>query len=85
MAIERTTLFLIIQEITTTVEASLFTKVKVVVQSDVKLISSMAETLLVEFNQHRHEEYLSSSSSGLKSTRCYRRVIANKDEISRNS
>lgn len=40
----------------------------------------MVETLVVEFDQQRYEEYLSFGSSGSKPTRHYHQVTANKNE-----
>ena len=42
---------------------------KIVAQTDVKFLGSMVESLVVEFNQERFEEFLSSGSKSLKATR----------------
>lgn len=60
--------------------ASLFTTVNMVVQFNAKLIGSVVETLVLEFDQQRYEEYLFFSSSGSKFARCYRRVTNKKYE-----
>lgn len=41
---------------------SLFITENMMVQSDVKLIGKAVETLVVEFNHQRYEEYFSSNS-----------------------
>jgi len=40
-----------------------------VAQADVNFIGTMVESLVVEFDQAKYEEYLSSSSKSLKATR----------------
>lgn len=50
------------------VEVPLFTEEKVGAHSNIKMLDSMVETLVTEFNQHKHEECLSSSSTVSKLT-----------------
>lgn len=52
-----------IQELVTTMRSSFFTKDNVVAQFDEKLIGLVVETLVVEFDQQKYEEYISSGSS----------------------
>lgn len=68
---KRNTSFSGVQEMATAVETFLFIEEKAVAQSNTKLISSIMETLDIEFNQQRYEEYLFSGSSSSKFIRRY--------------
>lgn len=69
-----------VQDMATIAGAFLFTEENMVAQFYAKLIGLMVETLVVEFDQQRYEEYLSFGSSGSKPTRHYHQVTANKNE-----
>ena len=45
---------------------SFFTDEKAVAQADVQLLEKMVESLVVEFDQEKFEEFLSSSSASPK-------------------
>ena len=47
---------------------------QVVVQGDINFVGKMVESLVVEFDQVKYEEFLSSGSKSPKATRQYRRV-----------
>jgi len=45
-----------------------------IVQADVKLMGSTVESLIIEFDQRKFEEFLSLGSDRPKATRCYHKV-----------
>ena len=47
---------------------------KVMALADIKLVGSMVESIVIEFDQGKFEEFFSSSSKSQKATRQYRRV-----------
>jgi len=67
-------LFIILQKMATTVGETILSDEMVVAQSDVIATGTMVESLVIEFDQAKYEEYLSSDSSSPRSARKYRRV-----------
>ena len=53
---------------------SFSTDENVVAQADVQLLGKMVESLVIEFDQEKFEEFLSSGSASLKAMRQYRKV-----------
>ena len=54
--------FLIVQEMATPLGTTFFTDEQVVAQGDVTYMEKMVESLVVEFDQAKYEEFLSSGS-----------------------
>ena len=53
---------------------SFSTNENAVAQADVQLLGKMVESLVIEFDQEKFEEFLSSGSVSLKVMRQYRKV-----------
>ena len=53
---------------------SFFTDENVVMQVDVQLLGKMVQSLVIEFDQGKFEEFLSSSSANSKAMRHYHKV-----------
>lgn len=68
-----------IQELMTTVGASLFAIENLVVQFDRRPIGSVVETLVIEIDQERYEKYLFLNSSSSE-PKCHCRVTTKKGE-----
>ena len=59
---------------TTLLGTIFYTDEKIVAQADVKFLGLTVESLVVEFDQDRFEEFLSSGSKSPKAMRKYRKV-----------